>query len=563
MNWPRFSDCSLRTQMALVFAGLVVGVSVLLSVAFGELLKRRIEQDAGAALKAVAANAAQMLAAGLLERSREAEVLAAAEVVWKQGLDSPEAHHMLVRSQAMQPHSAWIGVVDAQGVVRAATGGLLEGDSVASRPWFREGLEKTYVGDVHPAVLLEKLLAPLPSGEAHRFVDFAAPVRLGPTTIGVVAIHGSWEWTREVLESMTPARTDSRAVELFVFDREGQLIYAPGGRTRALQEAGQRLPVEPRHPAEAAASRPSVAQWQDGRQYLTAVVALKPRSRASDLGWHVVAREPVELAFAEARHTVRQALALGLAAALVACGLAWAVARRLSEDLYALADAASAIKSGKPGGHIPQARSSREVRTLATALDRMTNRLLAAREAMEEKVRLRTLELESANRALDLQARTDALTGLLNRRGFEPQMAFALALARRTRRPLSVVAVDVDHFKRVNDTYGHEAGDEVLRQLARALELRLRHSDVVARLGGEEFVLLLPDTGLDGARIIAQAVLTAMAEREDPVVGRITVSAGVATMCGPGDTGMDMLRRSDAALYEAKRQGRNRVCTET
>lgn len=141
-------------------------------------------------------------------------------------------------------------------------------------------------------------------------------------------------------------------------------------------------------------------------------------------------------------------------------------------------------------------------------------------------------------------------------------MAFALALARRSGRPLSLITVDVDHFKRVNDTYGHETGDEVLRRLARTLEMRLRNSDVIARLGGEEFVVLLPDTDLLGAQAIAQALVEAMAEQHDPVVGRITVSAGVASMRGLQDNGLDILRRGDAALYEAKGQGRNRVCVE-
>ena len=275
-----------------------------------------------------------------------------------------------------------------------------------------------------------------------------------------------------------------------------------------------------------------------------------------------MARQPVELAFAEADNTVQLALVIGLTAALLASALAWLAARRLSVDLYALADAASAVEAGRPGSDIPTMQSSREVQQLSQSLGRMTHRLLAAREAMEEKVRLRTLELEAANRALDLQARTDALTGLLNRRGFETQMAFAVALARRSSRPLSLITVDVDHFKRVNDTYGHEAGDEVLRRLARTLESRLRGSDVVARLGGEEFVALLPDTDLDGAQSIAQALVTAMAEQQNPVVGTITVSAGVATMRSADDNGAAMLRRGDAALYEAKGQGRNRVCVE-
>lgn len=561
----RFSDHSLRMQIALVFGTLVVGLSVLLSLGFGELLKHRIQRDAGNSLQVVAENAGKLLALGLMQRSLEAQVMASAEVVWSKGLDSAEAQHMLARSQAMQPTNVWIGVADAQGVVRNATNGLLVGQSVAQRPWFQHGLQGVHVGDVHAAQLLESLLPPTATGEPHRFVDFAAPIRIGPTTVGVIAIHGSWQWTREVLESLTPASSDESALELFIFDRQGTLIFAPGGRTEVMRAAGQRLPegIQINNNRDGGGStQTAVARWQDGKRYLTAATQLQPRNAASDLGWRIVARQPVELAFAEADDTVQLAFAIGLVAALFASALAWLAARRLSVDLYALADAASGVEAGRAGSDIPAMQSSREVQQLSQSLGRMTHHLVAAREAMEEKVRLRTLELEAANRALDLQARTDALTGLLNRRGFETQMAFAVALARRSSRPLSLITLDVDHFKRVNDTYGHEAGDEVLRRLARTLESRLRGSDVVARLGGEEFVALLPDTDLNGAQSIAQALVTAMAEQQEPVVGTITVSAGVATMRGAEDNGAAMLRRGDAALYEAKGQGRNRVCVE-
>lgn len=561
----RFSNHSLRAQIALVFGALVIALAALLSLAFGELLKHRIQRDAGDSLRVVAVNAGKLLATGLMQHSLEAEVLASAEMVWSKGLDAPEAQHMLARSQAMQPANVWIGAVDAQGVVRNATGGLLLGQSVAQRPWFQRGLQEVHVGDVHAAQLLESLLPPTASGEPYRFVDFAAPIRIGPTTVGVLGIHGSLEWTREVLESLTPPGSEESAVELFIFDRQGQLILAPRRHGNTLQAAGQHLPagIHINNDRDGGRLRTAVVPWIDGKHYLTAATQLQPRNAASDLGWRIVARQPVELAFAEADRTVRMALLIGLTAALLASALAWMAARRLSEDLYALADAASAVEADQPGSDIPAMHSNREVRQLSQALGRMTHRLLAAREAMEEKVRLRTLELEAANRALDLQARTDALTGLLNRRGFETQMAFALALARRSTRPLSLIAVDVDHFKRVNDTYGHEAGDEVLRRLARTLEMRLRGSDVIARLGGEEFVALLPDTDLEGARAIAQALVTAMAQQQDPVVGTITVSAGVASMRGAQDSGSALLRRGDMALYEAKGQGRNRVCVES
>ena len=156
----RFSDNSLRMQIALVFGALVVGLSVLLSLGFGELLKHRIQRDAGNSLQVVAENAGKLLALGLMQRSLEAEVMASAEVVWSKGLDSAEAQHMLARSQTMQPTNVWIGVADALGVARNATNGLLVGQSVAQRPWYQRGLQGVHVGDVHAAQLLESLLPP-------------------------------------------------------------------------------------------------------------------------------------------------------------------------------------------------------------------------------------------------------------------------------------------------------------------------------------------------------------------------------------------------------------------
>ena len=342
MAWlARFSDHSLRMQIALVFGTLVILLAVLLSLGFGELLKHRIQRDAGDSLQAVADNAGKLLATGLMQRSLEAEVLASASMVWSEGLDSPEAQHMLARSQAMQPNNLWIGVADAQGVVRNATGGLLLGHSVAQRPWFQRGLQEVHVGDVHPAQLLESLLPPTASGEPHRFVDFAAPIRIGPTTVGVLGIHGSWEWSRQVLEGLTPPNSKERAVELFIFDRQGRLILAPRQHGNALHVIGQNLPegIQVNNNRDGGRLQTAVVPWLDGKRYLTAATQLQPRNAASDLGWRIVARQPVELAFAEADRTVRMALAIGLTAALLASALAWMAARRLSEDLYALADA--------------------------------------------------------------------------------------------------------------------------------------------------------------------------------------------------------------------------------
>ena len=155
------------------------------------------------------------------------------------------------------------------------------------------------------------------------------------------------------------------------------------------------------------------------------------------------------------------------------------------------------------------------------------------------------------------EAATDPLTGLRHRRGLEA--AFAEARGEDPGgRPSALLMVDVDHFKRVNDTYGHERGDQVLVELARRMTQTVRPGDVVLRLGGEEFVVLLPDAGADRARAAAERLRRGIAHT--PVAGLpVTVSIGVATDGSDHADVADLLSRADRALYEAKHRGRDRV----
>lgn len=545
--------------MALAFGALMVALGLLLSAVMGEMLKQRIQKDVGASLHNVAHNASKLLASGLQERAREISVLAQSQDLWAQGLDSPQVLQAMARHQAMQPHSLWIGAASLDGVVRTATGNLLRGQSVRERPWFNAGLQGLHVGDVHPAKLLASLLAPNAAGEPQRFVDFSAPIQSDGKTIGVLALHGSWDWTREVMEGLLPETTAQDGLELFIFDRTGHVIYAPDGQTEAFQASGQRLPVL----GDKALEHSAVAvTWQDGQRYLTSIVPMLAQGPVAELGWRIVAREPLALAFNDAHRAMQIAMVLGLAAALLAALLAWLAARRLSMDLYALAQAASAVEEGAGSATIALRNSSREVQTLSHALESMARRLLSHSHEMEAQVRARTEQLEAANAELHQQARSDPLTGVLNRRGLDAQFDFALALAQRSGRPLSLISIDVDHFKQVNDTYGHAQGDVVLKGLAHTLQESLRSSDLVARLGGEEFVALLPDTDLAGAMNVAEELRLTIADQQHEVVGRIFVSLGVS-MLRPGEkTAAALLERADAALYDAKRQGRNRVCVQ-
>lgn len=383
--------------------------------------------------------------------------------------------------------------------------------------------------------------------------------------VGVLGLHLSWDWARDVLEELRPTYADHAQIELFVFDRRGEILYAPDGRIAPYVALGQKLPQteQPSASGRDSMTTPGIAglaQWEDARApFLTAVTRLPARNLASDLGWNVVVRQPVATAFVGADTAVLQALAGGIAAAMLAALIASLAARRLSEDLNSLSRAALHIEAGTPGAVVPQADSTREVQRLSRTLDHMTRRLLTMNEEMEEVVRQRTLELRHANQELERQASSDPLTGLLNRRGFDARLATAVALAQRSGRALSVITIDVDHFKRVNDTYGHEVGDNVLRTLAQQLKTRLRASDAVARLGGEEFIVLLPDTAPDAALDMAEQLLVVVAALAGDDTATVTISAGVSALRPDDEDENAMLRRSDAALYAAKTAGRNRA----
>ncbi len=262
---------------------------------------------------------------------------------------------------------------------------------------------------------------------------------------------------------------------------------------------------------------------------------------------------------------------------------AWLAHHILGED-QEMARQMALVRAGRSSGkavdftHPPQDKGTAALlaalRSLYHVLSAQNRDLTAANQLLEERVAERILDLESANQTLTelnyrLEARsnTDGLLGIANRRYFDDRLALETRLAARNRQEVSLLMLDVDHFKRYNDAYGHQAGDVCLQSIAQAaLSAVKRPTDLLARYGGEELVALLPNTNLKGATGIAQNIRKAITDlhiphADSPVAAEVTISIGIATIKPDLVTGSAaLLDAADKTLYAAKDGGRNRVC---
>lgn len=542
---------SLRSHLTLWFAGL--SLLTLLSVGFyvGHIATGQVRQASGNALLGAARSTAALLAMQLRERQLEVSLLSKAPLMRLGNLDAPDILILMeLRSQSRAEY-AWMGVADTQGRVHQAVNGLLVNQSVQQRPWFQAGMRGEYTGDPHEAVLLAKLMPGSPSGEPLRFIDFAAPIRNAQgETIGVLGAHAHWSWVTHIVESATQQKDAVPDLQALIIDGDGKVLYP-----EAL--AGQQIP--PTH-------LNSPSGWTSGNGYVTASVAVPSPSNAQ-LSWYIVLRQPLDIALQPARELLYKLLILGVLAAVVFGLVAYYLASTLSRPIERLAKSAKQVQDQQPGAVFPQEHAVLEIAQLGRSLAGMTQSLLSkerelqeANASLEATVAQRTADLTQANAELLRLATHDALTGVYNRRRFDEKLAENSLLFQRTGRTFALLLIDADYFKRINDTYGHAIGDEVLAHLASVIEKTTRATDFVARYGGEEFAVLLPEVDEpDSPEVVAEKIRAAVAAAVFPTVGQMTVSIGIGVAEPADRDSLALLKRADLRLYEAKAAGRNKV----
>ncbi len=255
------------------------------------------------------------------------------------------------------------------------------------------------------------------------------------------------------------------------------------------------------------------------------------------------------------------AVAATLGAMLLATVLSTAIASRVTRPIGQISQVVQLIGGGALDARTDPQRCG-ALSGLAQGVNDMAQQVAMTQQELREQVALATRELRQQKEAAELAARLDALTQVLGRRGFTEQAHTEIQRCIRYQHPLSLLMIDIDHFKTINDTHGHATGDAVLLHFAQLLSRELRENDMIGRIGGEEFAVLLPNSGADQASRVAERMRAATEQTQILVRGQplhFTASFGVAEF-QPQELSLEsLMARADAALYEAKRQGRNRV----
>ncbi len=232
---PRYAEChsispsflrSLRGQLALWFGGLSLLMLLSVGLYVGRLATQQVATTAGASIHATARAAADLLSASLRDHELDMILLSLAPHFTRGDLAQPAVLHSLEQRRNLREEYAWMGVTDPQGTVVQAVDGILQGQSVAQRPWFIEGQAGLYAGDVHKALLLEKLLPPQPSSEPLRFIDIAAPIR-NPhgALVGVIGAHIHWRWVTQTVQAAFDLHPQDQGTEILIANALGDVFY--------------------------------------------------------------------------------------------------------------------------------------------------------------------------------------------------------------------------------------------------------------------------------------------------------------------------------------------------
>jgi diguanylate cyclase len=244
------------------------------------------------------------------------------------------------------------------------------------------------------------------------------------------------------------------------------------------------------------------------------------------------------------------------------------ITRHVSESVEDLAGSGEHLE--QLSDQIAKVQNYDDIRNIVDQMIDETRKLVKSGKRLQNRMKISSEDLKQLNQELEKsqkEAQTDTLTGLINRRGLNKQFEIERIRTKQNDTVFSIILLDIDHFKLVNDQYGHLVGDSLLRGIAKLLNAHLRQKDIAARFGGEEFLILLPETDIKGAVAVGQKIQKTLAAKEWKIkesgqtMGKISVSMGIA-LYQANESEKDLISRADNALYMAKNNGRDLIVTQ-
>jgi len=369
----------------------------------------------------------------------------------------------------------------------------------------------------------------------------AVPVHgSGGRVVGGLAARLNFHTVDETLQQNTPSHA-----RVYFVTASGHPVI--GTDVRSALQMRRQIPADALRQLSQADRRLVEYQSLDGTPVVGAL------RRVLRVPWSVVAEMPTAAAYEQVARLRNWALLIVTLVVLVVGALAYGLGLLIVRPLERLRTGAAKVASGDLFVDLPNI-SGGEVGYLTEVFNNMVQRLRKNREELYAAAE----SLHRKNEELERLSITDGLTGLFNRRHLMQTLEGEVRRAQRQKHPFAILMVDVDHFKKYNDSHGHQAGDEVLRRVGVLLKEATRDVDCAARYGGEEFVVLLTDTTLAGGTDAAQRIRRQLAHEVFPG-GPVTLSIGVAEFPEHGETVEAVIASADAALYRAKRDGRDRV----
>lgn len=535
---PRLDSIKSRI-LALALLGTLLPAGVTLGVAYVQnrrALEAQITQD----LLSESSQTAAAIGIWLKDRLYDLKVFAGSDEVSAnlnrysaQGVASPRLGEYLRSVHERIPDFEELMVLDATGRLLATSSGRTRGVQLPAK-WQRILRQEGHViGDAFwdDSTSKGKLVVAVP---VHR-VDgrllgaFAVEISLAPVQAAL----------REFVRDTVHGR-------IFLVTDSGAVVATSTGITKELLGTSLR-PSIARRVREA--ENAGLSYWNfDGKEVLGAVNSVPQVAR-----WSVIAELSSDMAFEQVRRFRNVALLVVVALLIVVGATAYRLGLIIVRPLERLADGAAQVAMGGLDVDLPATRAG-EVGELTRIFNEMVARLRQGQQEIADA----NSRLRAKNEDLERLSVTDGLTGLTNHRALMQRLHEEALRSRRNKHPFAVIMTDVDHFKQYNDEFGHPQGDIVLKHVAHILQQSTRTVDCVARYGGEEFAVLLPETSIAGALEVAERIRAKVEASEFPGRG-VTLSIGVAEFPRHDDDPQGVIAVADAALYVAKRGGRNQV----